>query len=164
MIYFISIFEKIEFLFFNQNRNFIPPTSNSLLMKENVNLELILPVTLASVYEAWLDGQLHSAMTDGEATCSNVEGETYSTWDGYITGTNLKIVPNSLIEQSWRTADFSDSDEDSHLKIEFNEHPDGMKLTLTHTNIPEGQTQYEQGWKENYFEPMTRFFSEYTDF
>lgn len=67
--------------------------------------------------------------------------------------------PFSEIQQSWRTSEFSDDDEDSNLIIQFNEHPDGTELVLTHTNIPEGQTQYLSGWEDHYFEPMTEYFN-----
>jgi hypothetical protein len=37
---------------------------------------------------------------------------------------------------------------------------DGCELTLIHTNIPEAQTQYKQGWIDNYFTPMKNYFAE----
>ena len=46
------------------------------------------------------------------------------------------------------------------LTIELTENSEGnTELTLTQTNIPEGQTQYEKGWGDNYFNPMTAFIS-----
>lgn len=132
----------------------------SSTMKETVILEHILPVSPEVVYNAWLNSRVHSEMTGGEAICSSFEGDTFSAWDGYITGTNIRLISNRLIEQAWRTAQFSDADEDSNLKIEFKDHPKGTLLTLTQTNIPEHQTQYIEGWKDNYFIPMTEFFSE----
>lgn len=35
----------------------------------------------------------------------------------------------------------------------------GTKLTLRHTNVPDGQLEYEQGgWEESYFEPKREYF------
>ena len=97
-------------------------------------------------------------MTGGEAKCSNEVGSAFTTWDGYIFGENIDLKPNHEIIQSWRTSEFNDDDEDSILKISLNELENGTELTLIHRNIPEGQTQYEQGWKEHYFEPMKNYF------
>ena len=36
---------------------------------------------------------------------------------------------------------------------------DLTKLTLLHTELPPHGMQYEQGWVENYFEPMIEYFS-----
>ncbi|MBF6605691.1 MAG: hypothetical protein IVW53_08950 [Chloroflexi bacterium] len=35
----------------------------------------------------------------------------------------------------------------------------GTLITLHQTNIPEGQSGYEQGWRDNYFDPMRAFFT-----
>jgi hypothetical protein len=35
----------------------------------------------------------------------------------------------------------------------------GTKLTIHHSNIPEGQPDYEDGWKKHYFTPMAQFFN-----
>lgn len=110
------------------------------------------------LYAAWLNSEAHSDMTGGEAKASDRVGDSFSAWDGYITGTNIELVENLKIVQSWRTAEFDNSDEDSLLTIEFKEVDDGTELVLTHSNIPEGQAQYEQGWTEHYFEPMHAYF------
>ncbi|MFK7786971.1 MAG: SRPBCC domain-containing protein [Crocinitomicaceae bacterium] len=128
-------------------------------MKEKIELSIVIHADPETLYKAWLSSEGHSAMTGGDAECSETEGAPYSAWDGYITGTNTKLIPFSEIQQHWRTTEFSDDDEDSHLIIRFNEHQEGTELTLIHTNIPEGQTQYESGWKNHYFEPMTQYFN-----
>ena len=117
------------------------------------------PVSSNILYEAWLDSEQHSAMTGGEAVCSNKESDSFSAWDGYISGVNKKLIEGKEIVQSWRTSDFSDSDSDSFITLKFNETDGGCEITLIHSNIPEGQPDYEQGWKEHYFEPMKEYFS-----
>lgn len=127
-------------------------------MKEKIELSAIINATPETIYKAWLSSEAHSAMTGGDATCSSREGDSHSAWDGYITGTNVKLTPFKEIQQTWRTTEFSEDDEDSNLIIQLSEHEQGTELKLIHTNIPEGQTQYENGWKEHYFEPMSRYF------
>ena len=129
-------------------------------MKESVTHTFVIHASPEKVYKAWLDSDEHSRMTGGEAHCSNVEGDTFTAWDGYITGANLKLTPNQEIKQSWRTAEFEDEHEDSELVVRFETAEEGCEVTLIHTNIPAGQTQYENGWIESYIKPMQRYFSE----
>ena len=98
-------------------------------------------------------------MTGGAAQCSITVGDTFSAWDGYITGKNLELVENKKIVQTWRTTEFDETDEDSILSIEFITIQNGTEFILTHTNIPQGQTQYKQGWIDHYFSPMKEFIS-----
>ena len=98
-------------------------------------------------------------MTGGKASCDSIEGGDFSAWDGYISGINKKLVPNSLIMQSWRTTEFGENDEDSLIEIQFNKVENGTELVLIHSNIPEGQPDYESGWKDHYFSPMSDYFS-----
>lgn len=97
-------------------------------------------------------------MTGGQADCSETVGESFSAWDGYITGKNIELIKDQKIVQTWRTSEFQDDDEDSLLSITFNKSEFGTELILSHSHIPAGQTQYEQGWVDNYFEPMMKFF------
>lgn len=127
-------------------------------MKGSLKHVETLPVKPAVLYKAWLNSDSHAQMTGGGAQCSHLEGETFSAWDGYITGKNLLLEENTKIVQSWRTLEFDREADDSELTLLFKDVPEGCELTLIHTNIPEGQTQYEQGWIDNYFTPMRRYF------
>lgn len=129
-------------------------------MKESIVLKETFETNPSEIYNAWLDSDLHSDMTGGEASCSTKVGDSFSAWDGYITGQNVELIQDQKIVQKWRTSEFDDSDEDSILTIELNQLTNGKaELTLTHTNIPEGQTQYEQGWRDHYFIPMQSYFN-----
>tara|TARA_Y100001972_G_C7665463_1_gene336346 strand:+ start:4791 stop:5186 length:396 start_codon:yes stop_codon:yes gene_type:complete len=125
---------------------------------KTVKLTQEFPVPPLVLYTAWLNSKPHSEMTGGEAHCSDTEGEKFTAWDGYIEGTNISLNPHKEIIQKWRTADFKDSDPDSTIKIEFEETSNGCLMTLTHSEIPEGQPDYHQGWIDNYLEPMKDHF------
>ena len=127
-------------------------------MKETIEINHFINVSPEEVYNAWLSSYLHTEMTGGEAKVSDIIGDSFYTWDGYIEGKNISLTPFTEIIQSWRTSEFSDEDEDSILKITLTEKGDGTEISLHHSNIPEGQLQYENGWKEHYFQPMTEFF------
>ncbi|MBO6523925.1 MAG: SRPBCC domain-containing protein [Balneolaceae bacterium] len=122
-------------------------------------ISAFFPVSSEELYSAWLDSEQHSAITGGKAICSKKEGEAFTAWDGYITGINQKLVKGKEIIQSWRTSDFNDSDSHSLLTLKFSKTDNGCELTLIHSEIPEGQPDYEQGWEQHYFEPMKEYFS-----
>ncbi len=104
---------------------------------------------------------MHSVFTGGEkAVASSREGAQFTAWDGYISGTNVEIFPHKKIVQKWRTAEFESSDEDSLIELTFVYKDNYTLLTLTHSNIPEGQGErYKKGWKDFYFIHMKKFFS-----
>lgn len=122
-------------------------------------LKATFPVPPLTLYSAWLNSEEHTKMTGGEAQCSNKEGGGFTAWDGYISGKNVRLVPDKEIHQRWRTAEFDESDEDSVLQISFRETAAGCEVTLNHSHIPEGQPDYERGWTVHYFDPMTNYFN-----
>jgi activator of HSP90 ATPase len=127
-------------------------------MTESFELRERFPVKPSILYDAWLNSKAHTAMTGGEAICSDRKGGVFTAWDGYISGSNKSLKPKREIVQSWRTTEFEDRDEDSELIIRLAEIEEGTELTLIHRNIPEGQTQYKQGWIDHYFMPMRAYF------
>jgi activator of HSP90 ATPase len=125
-------------------------------MNNSFKLSEIFPVDAKTLYEGWLDSAIHRAFTGGQsAKISPKIGGKYSAWDGYIVGTTLELNPYRRIVQTWRTTEFPANAPDSHLEILFEEIKDGTRLTLNHTQLPEGQVEeYIQGWKDYYFKPM----------
>ena len=121
-------------------------------------IEKYFNVSPEIIFEAWLTSDGHTQMTGGEANCNDVIGKQFSAWDGYITGENLEIIPFTKIVQSWRTMDFNEHEDHSIIEIYLTPNEEGCNLKLIHKNIPEGQPNYEQGWEEHYFEPMSVFF------
>ncbi|MFT6716206.1 MAG: activator of HSP90 ATPase [Saprospiraceae bacterium] len=121
-----------------------------------------IPASPQEIYEAWLSSKGHTQMTGGAATASNKVGGKFRAWDGYITGKNIALEPNSSIKQSWRTSEFQNSEEDSLVEIRLIENGINTILTLTHTNLPEHGEQYKNGWEEHYFQPMKEYFGKKT--
>jgi activator of HSP90 ATPase len=119
----------------------------------------IIPASKEVVYNAWLDSEKHAKMTHtGMAVASTKIGDVFSAHDGYITGKNIMLVPNSKIIQSWRSTEFADNEEDSTIEVTFEDAAGGTLITLTHSNLPPHGTQYESGWREYYFAPMKEYF------
>lgn len=116
-------------------------------------------ITLAQLYNAWLIGTKHTAMTGAKATGSAKVGAQFTAWDGYIWGKNLKLLKDKQIVQSWRTTEFEDSDPDSSLTITLKQAKTGTELKLQHKGTPKSQeAAYRQGWHDHYFMPMQDYF------
>lgn len=111
-----------------------------------------------AIYNTWLSSKGHSEMTGGEANISDVTGDSFTTWDGYISGENLLLEKNKRIVQSWRTSEFEDHEPDSQIEIQLSEQGGKTVLTLIHTNLPESGEHYRAGWEEHYFQPMNAHF------
>ncbi len=119
----------------------------------------IIPARPEAVFDAWMSSVQHTAMTGEDAEIDPRVGGAFRAGDEYITGTTLELEQGRRIVQFWRTTDFAASDPDSRIEV-FLE-PDGQQtlLTLRHTDIPDGQSGYEQGWRDYYFAPMRAFFA-----
>ncbi len=129
-------------------------------MADRIEVSEVFPVKQKSLYEAWLDSEKHSAFTGSPAVIDRRVGGTFTAWDGYISGTTIAVEPFGRIVQTWRTTEFPDDAPDSEIEVLFDEVADGTKITLIHTNIPDGQGEaYRQGWIDFYFTPMKEYFS-----
>jgi activator of HSP90 ATPase len=129
-------------------------------MTYEFKLSCALPASPEAVYDAWLDSERHSAMTGAPAKIGKRVGDPYAAWDGYIAGKTLELVPGRRIVQSWRTSEFSHGDPDSTITVELEPTKTGTRLTLTHSGVPDDQTDYEKGgWRDFYFSPMKAYFS-----
>lgn len=126
-------------------------------------MEFTLTTTIGApaktIYQAWLSSEGHSSMTGSEAEISDIPGDTFTAWDGYIEGKNLILEPYTRIVQSWRAAEFGTA-EDSQVEIWLKEANGKTILTLMHTNLPENGGHYKKGWEEFYFEPMKAYFAQ----
>ena len=129
-------------------------------MKNHFTVTTKMPATPEQVFRAWMSTDGHSAMTGSPAKIEPRVGGAFTAWDGYITGKTLALKPHVRILQAWRTTEFAKSDADSQIEVVLEAAKGGCKLTLTHTQIPEGQADsYESGWEESYFAPMRLYFS-----
>lgn len=130
-------------------------------MKNEFTMVEMIPAKPEEIYRAWLSTEGHTAMTGSPAKVDGrVDGE-FTAWEGYIWGTFLELEENRRILQSWHTSEFPEGAEDSGVEVLLEAVDNGTKLTLIHTQIPEGQTEsYEKGWEDFYFKPMREYFGE----
>jgi uncharacterized protein YndB with AHSA1/START domain len=129
------------------------------MKKEALRVSCVVPTTPHAVWSAWLDSGQHTAFTGSKAVIDSAVGGKFTAWDGYIQGKNLQLDLGRRIIQSWRTTEFPKGDGDSRLEIHFEPVFDGTRITILHSDIPEGQGEkYKSGWNDHYFQPMRAYF------
>jgi hypothetical protein len=127
-------------------------------MSESIEVTRVIPAKPERIINAWLSGGEHGLMTSSSATYDESTG-AFTAWDGYISGKTLEVEGARRFVQSWRTTEFPDGAPDSKLEVRLDEVPEGTKVTLVQTEIPDGQGEsYEVGWMDHYFDPMTDYF------
>ena len=130
-----------------------------------MNLEFevsgIIKASPEQIYNAWLSSEGHTGMTGSKAEVSNIIGDVFQAWDGYIQGRNIELEPNVRILQSWRTTEFKDTDEDSRLEILLDATKGGSLVTIFHSLLPDHGMKYKQGWVDAYFLPMEEYFQRF---
>jgi len=128
-------------------------------MPESIKVSAVLPAIPEKVYNAWMSSEEHGRFTGSKAEISPRKGGSFMAWDGYIEGKNLELEPGKRIVQSWRTSEFPSRSPDSRIEVLFEKSEKGTRITINHSNIPDGQgKQYKQGWLDYYFKPMKRYF------
>jgi uncharacterized protein YndB with AHSA1/START domain len=126
---------------------------------ESITLWEIFPASPREIYDAWLSSA-HGKMVGSTATVDPRVGGAFVAWDGYIRGTTLELEPYRRIVQAWRTTQFSAASPDSRLELLLEQVEGGTRLTIRHTEIPEGlSATNEQGWIDKYFRPMKEYFA-----
>ena len=129
-------------------------------MENKFKMSTVLHATPEQVFRAWLSTDGHTAMTGSPAKVEPRVSGAFTAWDGYIFGKTLELKPYSRIVQAWRTTEFPEGSPDSRVEVVLEAAEGGTKITLVHTDIPEGQADdYKQGWKDWYFKPMKKYFS-----
>ena len=106
------------------------------------------------VYEALMDSKKHTKFTGDKASISRKVGCKFSTFDGYSEGTNLELVQDTKIVQTWRASDWPEGLY-STATFSFKAIPAGTRLTFTQSGIPEKQyEEIAQGWRDYYWTPL----------
>lgn len=104
-----------------------------------------------------MDSKKHAAFTEAEATISRKVGGTFQTYDGYATGSNLEVVPDKKIVQTWRASDWPE-EHYSTVTFALSEKNGETTLEFTQTEIPlEAYPDIKQGWQEWYWDRLKHY-------
>src|SRR6185312_599400 len=112
---------------------------------ESIRVSAVVPARPGAVYDAWMSSVEHAKMTGGGAEIDPRVGGAHRAWDDYITGTTLELYPGKRIVQSWRTTQFPADAGDSRITVTFEDEGGHTRITIAHTDIPEGQGINYQG-------------------
>ena len=115
--------------------------------------------TPAKLYELFMDSAKHTAATGMPAKISRKVGGKWSAFSGMILGKNLSLIPNRMIVQSWRSAEWKKADPDSVLVVSFEKTAGGgAQVHLVHVGVPEyDHPGVTHGWVKFYWEPWKKY-------
>ncbi len=126
-------------------------------MSRVITQTVIFKASPHQVYEALMDSKKHAAFTGGTVRISREAGGEIMAYDDYITGKNIELVADEKIVQAWRAVDWPEG-YFSTVTFLLAPIPEGTRLDFTHADVPEGtEAEFEQGWIDNYWEPMKAF-------
>lgn len=126
---------------------------------DSLHVSALIPASPEAVYEAWLSSEEHGLMTGEEALIEPHVGGSHRAHGDYIEGKTLALDPGKRIVQTWRTLEFPQGSSDSQITVMLAAEGDHTRITIAHTEIPEGQgPRYDSGWREYYFAPMVAYF------
>ena len=113
------------------------------------------------LFDIYLNSAKHGAAIGSKAKVSAKPGSDFMASDGYITGKLVATVPKSFVAQTWRAADWKESDPDSFLILHFEKAKGGSVLTMVHAGVPDDQADnLDDGWKESYWQPWKAYLKE----
>lgn len=113
-----------------------------------------------AVYKALMDSDIHAAFTSSPAEISPEIGGEYATYDGYISGKNLELVPGKKIVQTWSPVeDDWPKGHISEIEVLLTPSADGTILSFTHRNLPADKADtFAEAWYDYYWEPLQEYF------
>ena len=129
-----------------------------------IHMEVDFNASPERIYEALLDSRQFSKFaaqskmfSAKSATIDSTEGGAFSLFDGRIVGRNVQLIPNKLIVQAWRVANWPEGVY-SIAKFEFKPHGSGTHLVFDHTGFPEEMHDHLlAGWQTNYWDLLAKY-------
>jgi len=107
---------------------------------------------IRNVWQALVVPKIIDAWGGGPAVMKAREGTKFSLWGGDIHGTNTKVLVDKLLVQDWYSAGWK---EPSVVMFTLTKNGKGTDVTLTHTNIPDGEfDEIKSGWDDYYMNPL----------
>jgi activator of HSP90 ATPase len=126
-------------------------------MRSVIKQSVSLLAPADALFAAYLDPDLHAAITGSPVVISKKAGSRFSAFEGALSGTMLSIVEPDLIVQSWRSSAFNRDDGDSTLILLFRQNGDRGRIELTHLDVPDHDYDgVSNGWRRYYWTPWRR--------
>jgi activator of HSP90 ATPase len=125
--------------------------------RTSLHQELVFKASPQRIYEILLSSQQFTAFSGKPATIDSQVGGAFSLFGGHIVGRNVELIPNQLIVQAWRPADWPAG---AYSLVRMQLKPQGADtlLILDHTGFPAGGFDHlSAGWTEHYWQPLTKY-------
>ncbi len=123
-------------------------------MGKNIRQTVTFNAAPHEVYEILMDQKKHAELVGSTAKISRQVGGKFVIYGGEIDGTNLELVPDRKIVQTWRYSDWPKGHY-STVTFAFEAVDKGTRLTFTQTDVPDDKYEdIKQGWKDYYWQPM----------
>ena len=128
-------------------------------MPKTIQQTVVFKNTAAKdLYDLYMNSKKHSIATASPAKLSTKEGDSYSAFEGYITGKNLHLVKDKIIVQTWRASEWDKTDPDSVFIIFLEPKGKDTVLHATHVNVPDKSCEgITRGWHKHYWKPWKKY-------
>ncbi len=127
-------------------------------MRSVITQSVVLPASAASLFDMYLDPQVHEAITGAPVTIGSIAGSDFKAFGGILSGTVLGVVRSSLIVQSWRSAKFELADPESTLILSFQPEGANGRIDLVHLDVPaHDYNGVVEGWEKFYWAPWRQY-------
>jgi activator of HSP90 ATPase len=125
---------------------------------KSLRQSIFFKTTPEKLYDALMSSKKHTKFTAARAVISSKIGGKFSTYDGYIHGTNLELIPNKKIRQLWRANESKwPKDYYSEVSFSFKKTKEGTRLDFSHKNIPLRYfEELKRGWYDAYWNPLKK--------
>lgn len=132
--------------------------SQTILIAKAIHHEVDFTAARHRIYEALLDAKQFSVLSGFPGAEIHREvGGTFSLFGGHVIGRNLELVPDRLIVQAWRAADWSDGVY-SIARFELVPQGPGTRIKFDHTGFPIEKAEHlEDGWREHYWTTLQKY-------
>ena len=114
------------------------------------------------VYEALMDSRKHARFTGSKASISRKARGPITAYDGFITGENIELVPDSRIVQAWEAGEKCwPKGHRSKVTLVLKKTRSGTRMSFFHSGVPAGCYEtIRTGWWDAYWKPMKKMFDE----
>jgi len=127
-------------------------------MRNIIFQTLVLPASAETLFEMYLDPNVHQAITGAPVIIGDKRGAPFEAFNGSLTGTTLEVVKPTLIVQSWRSTEFKDTDPDSTLILSFTPKGNEGRIDLIHLDVPDQDYDgVNEGWEKYYWDPWRNY-------
>ncbi len=124
-------------------------------MAKTMKYKLIYKKTTPkALYDLYMNAKKHTMIAGSPVTISSKENTKFSAHHGYISGTNLKLIKDKLIVQTWRAQGWDASEPDSIFMILLEPKGKDVVLHAVHANVPDKHAVgIDKGWFDHYWNP-----------